>query len=446
MNEENKNEKTNPMLPMKLAAGAPRKTDAAEASAPLPASAQQLRVYEVSEALAPAYQRASTLELTEDEINQLTAPFPDDVVEIRPNDGLIYLPHIFISNRLNKVFKPGKWALLRRREWFDEATQTIYGEYILLIRGAYVGESIGGHPYQPNNPKTNYSDALESTAAEALRRICGKRLSCGSQVWEPEYCRKWIKKNAMTKPGRDWKGRPVTVWSRKDNQQEPPETSRGQAPSQDTTPAKKAAAKPQQSVEQWLEVCRTKLFRLLERNLSAAWQFAVMDGWILDNEELTSARCENIFRGVDLSKSIEDNKPIVAQRHLEIMEGIQQIMDGEPNGEAQAKFAAVYVNSDGKVPEDGEQPSEGKQEFPENTQVPRDPDAGQPADDEWWRETPIHFGTNKGITLGELEKNTLYGWWANWEPKPFKGRVSEADRNFRKALDAAGEHYGFKAP
>src|SRR5437899_3215444 len=69
------------------------------------ATAQELRVVQVSEALLPAYQKASTLELTDAEIEALMAPFPDSAVEIRPHDGLIYLPHINISDRLNQVLK-----------------------------------------------------------------------------------------------------------------------------------------------------------------------------------------------------------------------------------------------------------------------------------------------------------------------------------------------------
>lgn len=153
---------------------------------------QQLRVVEVNEALLPAYQKASTLDLTDEEVKKITARFPDDVVEIRPHDGLIYIPHIFISTRFNEVFRPGKWALICRRHWIESGI--MYGEYVLLIRGCYVGESTGGHPYQPTNPKVNFSDTLESTAAEALRRIGGKRLTCGSQVWEPEYARQWVAK------------------------------------------------------------------------------------------------------------------------------------------------------------------------------------------------------------------------------------------------------------
>lgn len=170
------------------------------ATQPMPTAAQ-MRVVEVSEALAPAYAKASSLKLTEGEIAQLTAPFPDEAVGIREFDGLIYITHIFISDRLNRIFKPGRWALIRRREWIDG--DMVYAEYVLLIRGCFVGESVGAHQYVATNKKTNYSDALEATAAEALRRICGKRLSCGSQVWNTEYANAWVKKYAY-KCGNRW--------------------------------------------------------------------------------------------------------------------------------------------------------------------------------------------------------------------------------------------------
>lgn len=163
-------------------------------------TAQQARVQEVTDALAPAYAKASTLELSDEEIAALQAVFPDDAVEIRPHDGLIYIPHIHISNRLNRVLKPGQWATVCRRHWLDGTV--MYGEYVLVVRGCYVGESIGGHPYVANNPKTNFSDALESTRAEALRRICGKTLGVGSQVWDPGYSRDWVARYAFQQHGK----------------------------------------------------------------------------------------------------------------------------------------------------------------------------------------------------------------------------------------------------
>lgn len=174
-------------------------------------SAQEQRTNQVAQALAPAYARASTLVLTPEESAALSAPFDDEAVEIREFDGLIYLPHIEISNRLNRVLGIGQWAIIRRREWFDADTSTMYGDYCLLIRGCLVGDAIGGHPYNPQNRKTNYSDALESTRAEALRRIAGKCLSCGDQVWKPSYSRSWVTKHAIKDNGK-WRRRenPVT--------------------------------------------------------------------------------------------------------------------------------------------------------------------------------------------------------------------------------------------
>jgi hypothetical protein len=204
-------------------------------------SAQQARVQEVTDALAPAYLKASTLELSDAEIEALQAIFPDCAVEIRPHDGLIWIPHIHISNRLNKVFRPGKWATICRRHWVDRQTivpkvkgevpydiSTMYGEYVLVVRGCFVGESIGGHPYQPNNPKTNFSDALESTRAEALRRICGKTLGCGSQVWDPSYSREWVQKYAFQQHGK---------WQRKALAQEPSHPPASHPPRQSGTPS-----------------------------------------------------------------------------------------------------------------------------------------------------------------------------------------------------------------
>lgn len=156
---------------------------------PAAPTAEQARVTEVNAALLRAYEQASRLELSDAEIAALMQSFPDEVVSILPFDGNLYLAHILIRRRLNEVFRPGKWALIRRRAFSKE--DTIYGEYVLLVRGVYVGETISGHAYVPSNKKTDYADALESTAGDAIRRIAAKAMSCGDQVWNPEFCRQW---------------------------------------------------------------------------------------------------------------------------------------------------------------------------------------------------------------------------------------------------------------
>lgn len=232
-----------------------------------PKTAQELRVSEVGDALAPAYQKASTLELTDEEIEALTKRFPDECVEIRPHDGLIYIPHIFIRQRLNQVFRPGKWATICRRHWLEG--NTMYGEYVLLVRGCFVGEAIGGHPYQPNNPKTNYSDTLEATASEAIRRIAGKQLGCGSQVWEPEYARSWVAKHASQHNGK---------WVRHfsgDTRPTPP------APKRAPEPASPPAPKPAPTDDQ-----RKRMIADFEPSRQLATEYFQKLGWLMPNEAL----------------------------------------------------------------------------------------------------------------------------------------------------------------
>jgi len=173
--------------------------------------AKAARVDQVAQLLAPAYAAASTLKLTEAEDKALGERFDDRDVELRSHDGLLYVPHILISDRLNKVIGRGQWSLVRRSEKFDAQAGQLYAECILIIRGCYVGESIGAMQYHANNPKMNYGDALEGAQSEALRRIAAKRLGIGDQVWRPAYCRAWVEKYAEQFTAPDGK----TKWRRK---------------------------------------------------------------------------------------------------------------------------------------------------------------------------------------------------------------------------------------
>lgn len=168
-------------------------------------SPQQNRTEEVNEALLPAYQKASELKLTDAEDRELQRPFSDDEVEIRPHDGLLYIPHIHISNRLTTTLGGGQWSMIRRREWIEG--NRIYAEFVMKVRGCYVGESVGAMDYHPNNPRMNYADALEGTRGECIRRIAAKDLACGSQVWDPAFCRRWIAQYAEQKAGK-WQRKP----------------------------------------------------------------------------------------------------------------------------------------------------------------------------------------------------------------------------------------------
>lgn len=53
-----------------------------------------------------------------------------------------------------------------------------------------------------------------------------------------------------------------------------------------------------------------------------------------------------------------------------------------------------------------------------------------------WRNVALHFGKNKGQTLGQLPANSL-DWYADkWTPQPYGDKgISDADLNLRAALD-----------
>lgn len=54
-----------------------------------------------------------------------------------------------------------------------------------------------------------------------------------------------------------------------------------------------------------------------------------------------------------------------------------------------------------------------------------------------WKTVVIHFGENyKGKALGDLTRGQLNGW-LNWTPKPYKGKVADADKALRLALDVS---------
>lgn len=361
---------------------------------------QSMRVVEVNEALAPAYAKASTLELTDDEIEELTKPFGDDKVEVRPHDGLIYIPHIHISDRLNQVLRPGKWSLICRRHWLEG--NTMYGEYILLIRGCYVGESVGGHPYQPNNPKVNYSDTLESTAAEALRRIAGKRLSCGSQVWDPSYANEWCHKYRGFANGSFFK-------------------RSGQ-------PAKANNGNKEPTQKEMKEKAK-KFAERLANVKEMALQYCIDLGWILPTEGLEDVPYSKLPKTEGQFKQFRERLERWAK-----------------DGTLGNPYEPLVDVPRGTSSDDSNEPPGGWQGA-----------AGAPDPDDEnaeWRSFPMTHGKHAGKPLAELDKKYLYGLWANFtvettwtnsEGKVIKVKPEKIAlaKQLREMLDQAGTHYEF---
>ncbi len=56
-----------------------------------------------------------------------------------------------------------------------------------------------------------------------------------------------------------------------------------------------------------------------------------------------------------------------------------------------------------------------------------------------WQDCEIHFGKNKGKKLGDLDQRSLSWYVSEWQPKPYKGRIADADSVLREMLDKAGD-------
>lgn len=174
------------------------------------------RLDEMSALLTSAYNKASDLRLTAEEERKLGAPFPDDVVEIKPT-GEIYIPHIYIRERISQVFGRGQWSLIVRRDSVDPKANCVYCECVLIVRGCFAGWAVGAHDYQPTNSRMNYSDSLEAAQGDAIKRISAKALSCGDQCWKPGYIRGWLAANAVSTDTTDWRGKPTKRWTRRNS-------------------------------------------------------------------------------------------------------------------------------------------------------------------------------------------------------------------------------------
>lgn len=148
-----------------------------------------------------AYERASMLEMTDDEINKLTAYFPDEAFRrgAAGKNDLIYIEHAFLRDRFNEVFGPGRWSIIPRSRWQEQTANgaRIYVEAMLVIRGCFVSESIGDMEYHANNKITNYGDAVEGAKTQAFRR-CAKDLGVGLQAWKKSWCAEWMARNPIS--------------------------------------------------------------------------------------------------------------------------------------------------------------------------------------------------------------------------------------------------------
>lgn len=354
-------------------------------------TAAQAKIEAVANLTMAAYQRASTLQLTPEEIKALQADFPDEAFQpgAAGKENLIYIEHAHLRDRMNQVLGLGQWSIVPRNRWGEEFKtksgigQRVYVEAMLLIRGCFVAEAVGDMAYYPNNESQNYGDAVEGAKTAAFRR-CAKELGVGLQAWKKEWCLGW--------------------WKRRNAPRQPQAAPKQQeAPTPKTEPAKPAPPKvATDQTRAWM------IEQIGNGGRDAATQAMIDWAWIMPNETLEDLP----LRFVPTSRD---------ELHA-LMHEVQEVFEGRSSKKPYA-------------------PHDAAEESPK--------DEPKEAKDEPWRAFPVPFGKKSGVALGDLPKNSLFGFWANFKVETeYNGRAKKPetivkDQQFREALDQAGIHYKF---
>lgn len=375
----------------------------------------QAKIDAVASLTMAAYQKASQLTLLAEEAARLKADFPDEA--FKPGAGgkeqLIYCEHAFLRDRLDEVLGMGQWALVPRNRWAEpfktkegKDGSRVYFEGMLMVRGCFVSEAIGEMEYYPHNASQNYGDAVEGAESACLRRCC-KKWGIGLQAWKKDWCEGW--------------------WQRKRSGKHP--SPQGEHPHPRPAPLE-PSKKKSNPLPEVLKASKAQFIENVrkEGKLFDGWVYLVETGTILDTEQIEDARTEVLFPSVKEGMDTEQAKPLLKKDYDTMMGDIRAhtILEAQ-HGDWQEKFTHAYNENKKKTIE-----------------VPRDEDSA--LEGEEWRTFPVPFGKDAGVALEEIDKKTLYGWWANYEPKEYKGKIKEIDVKFREMLDLAGEYYRFTTP
>lgn len=144
---------------------------------------------------------------TEQYVNASLAPFKPEVqsilsekidpalVEIKPHNGIVFLPGSFYRGRLIKAFGAGGWSMVPRgpRSMRDSK---MFREYALFALGQFVAEAVGEQEWIESNREMSEADAAEGCKTNAIQRCC-KDLGIGIELWEPAFINLWKKNHAI---------------------------------------------------------------------------------------------------------------------------------------------------------------------------------------------------------------------------------------------------------
>lgn len=396
-------------------------------SAPATPAPLQARNEAIANLTASAYARASQLSLTPEEIKALQADFPDDAFQpgAAGNSQLIYVEHAFLRDRLNQVVGLGQWAIIPRRSWsedFKTATGKdgihVYVEAMLMVRGCFVGEAIGNMDYYPRNEATNYGDAYEGAKTAAFRR-CAKELGIGLQAWKKDWCQGWWDRKRGTR-----RSSPAPAPAAP-----PPAPAPAPAPSSTIPHPSSSPKAPTAKTRDWM------IKQFPEASWPLVTEYFRQAGQLMPNEALPELE----LRFVPANKE-------------EMAALVEKVENFSKSGIAYRAFTPHTEEPAAPAPAPAAPPAPSSTPHHPSSpiQVPRDPMPDPNSPDAPWRSFPVPFGKHSGTQLGNLDKNILFGFWANFEVeteyngKPKAEKTIARDRLFRQMLDAAGQHYDFQ--
>jgi hypothetical protein len=401
----------------------------------------QAKIDAVASLTMSAYAKASELRLTKEETDALQAEFADDAFQpgAAGKEHLIYIEHAHLRDRFNAVFGMGQWAIVPRNRWAEDFEyenrngtvkgSRVYVEAMLLVRGCFVGEAVGAMEYYPSNNSQNYGDAVEGAKTAALRR-CAKELGVGLQAWKKEFCEGWWERRRKNGKGSNTRQQNNSGASGRTTMPTKAKSATESAPTTGTAkPAKQAVYATKESRMRFLNFLNAAPGQDGETMFK---QFCIAAGMILDTEEPSDLPLQYVPIG---------------RRQTELFNAA--ISDFEAGGDAVKPFVNALEDSGAGSDKPERQPERPTPKAARGSTEP-EPAAAPPDDeDEPWRRFAIPYGDQKGVRLGMLPKNKLFGWWANFKvEKEYNGRPKKSesiakDQDFRDALDAAGLHYEF---
>ena len=177
----------------------------------IPSELAEVKVESTENGMPDIYHGASMLKLSKKEIELLSAPVDEASVNIRP-DGLLYLPQVFVREKLNETFGQCGWAWIHLGDKPEGNKLGVVGA--LYVRSHFVAKAVGEADYYPNSSMSSWPSTWESGKSDSIVRCC-KDLGIGKEMWQPRFCETWTAENAIKVKVNTKKG--LKIWWRRKN-------------------------------------------------------------------------------------------------------------------------------------------------------------------------------------------------------------------------------------